>query len=110
CAHVVATLEALELSVIMTAAAPSDYSRPTLLGVEDYVCDLVLILRNVIEGKHRRRSIEVHKYRRSNHHKGEYPFTISTRGAAVFPLDGGMRRQRPLDHRERYSSGSARLD
>ncbi|MBX3232942.1 MAG: hypothetical protein KIT84_44865 [Labilithrix sp.] len=40
-------LEDRGLTVIITAEAPADYSRPTVLGAEDYVCDLVLVLRNV---------------------------------------------------------------
>jgi len=78
------------------------------MGVEDYVCDLTLVLRNIIHGGRRRRSIEVNKYRRSAHYKGEYPCTVTTRGLAVFPLDA----REPPDGTvvERYSSGVEGLD
>jgi circadian clock protein KaiC len=80
----------------------------TTLDIEDYLCDLVLVLRNIIDGERRRRSIEVHKYRRSAHYKGEYPCTITTRGLSIFPLDA---RERPeIDTTERYSSGMPGLD
>lgn len=111
CAYLIGALEGLDLTVVITAAAPADYSRPTLLGVEDYVCDLVLILRNVVEGKRRRRSVEVHKYRRSLHFKGEYPLSITNTGLAVFPTEAPARaeedaRTGPL----RFSSGFEGLD
>ena len=98
------------LSSIILAESGGDYGTLTTLGVEDYVCDLVVILRNVVDGERRRRTIEVNKYRRSAHYKGEYPCTITSRGLAVFPLDA----QEPLPPRtqsmERYSSGFPGLD
>jgi circadian clock protein KaiC len=52
--------------------------------------------------------VEVHKYRRSAHFKGEYPCTITTRGLAIFPLDARERQE--VEGMERYSSGVAGLD
>lgn len=102
------TLRRLGLTAVIIAEAPSDYGQLTTMGVEDYVCDLTIILRNIIDGGRRRRSIEVNKYRRSAHYKGEYPCTVTTRGLAVFPLDA---KERPDDEQvERYSSGVAGLD
>lgn len=102
------TLRTLGLTAIILAEAPDDYGPLTTMGVEDYVCDLTLILRNVIDGGRRRRSIEVNKYRRSAHYKGEYPCAVTTRGLAVFPLDA---KEPPGEMNvERYSSGIAGLD
>src|SRR5205085_10192132 len=71
----------LGLTAVVTAEAPQDYGPPlTTLGVEDFVCDLVLILRHLVDNDRRRRSIEIHKYRRSGHYKGEYPYTITPQG------------------------------
>ena len=104
-------LEDRGLTVILTAEAPADYSRPTVLGAEDYVCDLVLVLRNVVDGKRRRRTIEVHKYRRSGHFKGEYPCTIANTGVVVFPLDALTASEHPVHAAtERFSSGMRGLD
>jgi len=98
----------LGLTAIILAEAPSDYAQLTTLGVEDYVCDMVVIMRLVVDGDRRRRSIEVNKYRRSAHYKGEFPCTITTRGLAIFPLDAP---DRPESEKiERYSSGVAGLD
>jgi circadian clock protein KaiC len=78
------------------------------MGVEDYVCDLTVILRNIIDGSRRRRSIEVNKFRRSAHYKGEYPCTITPRGLTVFPL--AAKESPATSGVERYSSGVAGLD
>jgi circadian clock protein KaiC len=106
--QLVHTFRAHGLTAIILAEAADDYGPLTTMGVEDYVCDMTLILRNIVDGGRRRRSIEVNKYRRSAHYKGEYPCTVTTRGLAVFPLDakehtGGITV-------ERYSSGVEGLD
>lgn len=104
----VSAFRRLGLTSIITAEAPADYGQLTTLGVEDYVCDLVLILRNLVDGERRRRSIEVHKYRRSPHYKGEYPCTITSKGLVIFPLDGN---ESPIAREtERFSSGLPGLD
>ena len=101
-------LRSLGLTSLIISEAPGDYGPLTTIQVEDYVCDMTVILRNIIDGGRRRRSIEVNKYRRSAHYKGEYPCTITTRGLAVFPLDA---KERPQDEQiERYSSGVQGLD
>ena len=101
-------LRMLGLTTIILAEAEGDYGPLTTMGVEDYVCDLTLILRNIIDGGRRRRSIEVNKYRRSAHYKGEYPCTVTTKGLAVFPLDA--REYPSTTSVERYSSGVPGLD
>jgi circadian clock protein KaiC len=107
--QLVHALRRLGLTAVIIAEAPYDYGQLTTMGVEDYVCDLTIILRNIIEGGRRRRSIEVNKYRRSAHYKGEFPCTITTRGLAAFPLDA---REPPAeeDVLQRYSSGVTGLD
>ncbi len=106
--QLVHALKSLGLTSIITAEAPADYGQHTVLGVEDFVCDLVVTLRNVVDGDRRRRSIEVQKYRRSPHFKGEYPCTITSRGIAVFPLDAPD--TDPSPSTDRYSSGVEGLD
>ena len=106
--QLVHSLGRMGLTSVILAESPQDMSQLTTLGVEDYVCDLVVVLRNAIEGDRRRRSIEVNKYRRSAHFKGEYPCTITTRGLIIFP-------QNPREHPdlvpvERFSSGVRGLD
>jgi circadian clock protein KaiC len=102
------TFRRLNLTALILSEGAVRPGELTTLNVEDYLCDMVLVLRNTIDGERRRRSIEVHKYRRSAHYKGEYPCTITTRGIAIFPLDA---RERPdVGTSIRYSSGLAGLD
>src|SRR6185295_11236732 len=106
--QLVNTFHRVGVTGVVLAEAAQDYGQLTTLGVEDYVCDLVMILRNNIEADRRRRSIEVNKYRRSAHYKGEYPCTVTHRGLVIFP-------QNPREHPdfipiERFSSGVQGLD
>jgi circadian clock protein KaiC len=102
------TLRRLDVTGVILAESLHDYGQLTTLGIEDYVCDLVVVLRNTIEVDKRRRSIEVNKYRRSGHFKGEYPCTITTRGLVIFPQNP---KERPdFVPVERFSSGVAGLD
>jgi circadian clock protein KaiC len=98
----------LELTAVILAEASEQGDSTTSLGVEDYVCDMVVIFRNVIDAERRRRTIEINKYRRSAHYKGEYPCTITARGLAIFPLDA--REHEQSRDVERYSSGLPGLD
>jgi circadian clock protein KaiC len=104
-------LEARGFTVVLLSDSPADYSRPSTSGAEDGA-SLVLIVRNAVDDTRRRRTIEVYKYRRSDHRKGEYPFTISSGGVTIFPVemteagdDGGA-----LAAVERFSSGLSGLD
>lgn len=106
--QLVHTLRRLGVTGVILAESAQDYGQLTTLGVEDFVCDLVVILRNAVDGDRRRRSIEVNKYRRSGHFKGEYPCTITRHGVVIFPQNP---RERPdIASIERFSSGVAGLD
>lgn len=106
--NLVYALRSQGLTSIITAEAPSDYGQLTVLGIEDFVCDVVITIRNVPDGERRRRSIEVTKFRRSGHFKGEYPCAITTKGITVFPLDVETNQREA--HLTRFSSGVEGLD
>lgn len=55
-------------------------------GVEEYVVDNVILLRNDLDGERRRRTIEVIKMRGGRHREGRFPFTISDHGVQVVPI------------------------
>lgn len=107
--HLISAFRRLNLTSVVIAEARQDYGALTTLGVEDFVCDLTIVLRNIMDGGRRRRSIEINKYRRSGHFKGEYPCTITTKGLAVFPVDA-KEYPEEWEERERYSSGVEGLD
>jgi len=106
--QLVSAFRRMNLTSLLLAESPSDYGQLTTLGIEDFVCDCVIIVRNIIDGERRRRSVEINKYRRSAHLKGEFPFTITTKGLAVFPLS--VKEHPEPKATERYSSGVAGLD
>jgi len=105
--QLVHALREMDVTAVLLAEAEEAHGPLTTLGVEDYVCDMVLVLRNTVDGERRRRSIEINKYRRSAHYKGEYPCTITSKGLAIFPMTVG--RSLPSTQ-DRYSSGAPGLD
>ncbi|WP_026199368.1 circadian clock protein KaiC [Lamprocystis purpurea] len=102
-------LKGMGVTSVMTAERTSEYGEISRHGVEEFVTDNVVILRNVLEGEKRRRTVEVLKFRGTIHQKGEYPFTIMPdQGIVVIPLSAIE-----LDQRSSYtriSSGNAELD
>ena len=92
-------------TLIQETAPPS----PDSFGVEDFVVDNLVLLRNRLNQEKRRRTIEVLKYRGTDHHKGEYPFTISAEdGFVIIPLSEMQLKQESSS--ERVSTGVTELD
>ena len=78
-------------------------------GVEEFVADNVVVLRNLLEDEKRRRTVEVLKMRGAMHRKGEYPFTVLPgQGVVVIPLSV-MSLTQQSSH-QRMSSGNPHLD
>ncbi|WP_197517593.1 circadian clock protein KaiC [Colwellia sp. PAMC 20917] len=102
-------LKKLSVTAIVTAERVEEYGALARFGVEEFAADNVLILRNVLVEERRRRTIEILKFRGSFHHKGEFPFSITTdEGIVVIPLA-----ETALDQKsstDRVSSGNAVLD
>src|SRR5206468_1991978 len=96
--------------VVITAesAAPSSGAL-SRHGIEEFVADNVVILRNELEDEKRRRTVEVLKLRGAMHRKGEYPFTVLPgQGVVVIPLSGMALDQGSSD--TRISTGNDVLD
>jgi circadian clock protein KaiC len=97
------------VTAVMTAERTEDYGPIARFGVEEFIADNVMVLRNVLEDEKRRRTIEILKFRGTDHQKGEFPFTIvSGDGIVVIPLSTIQLRQKSSD--VRISSGDADLD
>lgn len=107
--RIATALKALGVTAVMTAERNEEYGEISRYGVEEFVADNVIILRNVLDDEKRRRTIETLKFRGTRHQKGEYPFTVvSDDGIVVIPLSALA-----LEHRSsqvRISSGNAELD
>jgi circadian clock protein KaiC len=106
--RLVARLKQLKVTSIMTTERVEEYGPIARFGVEEFVSDNVIILRNVLEGERRRRTAEILKLRGTTHMKGEYPFTITKDGVNIFPL--GAMRLTQRSSNARSSSGVATLD
>lgn len=103
------SLKRLNLTAVMTAERVEEYGQVARYGVEEFVADNVIILRNVLEVEKRRRTLEVLKFRAARHQKGEYPFTIvEGTGVVCVPLTAMELTQGSED--VRVPSGNTTLD
>jgi circadian clock protein KaiC len=102
-------LKALEVTTIVTAERDSEYGPVARFGVEEFVADNVIILRNVLEDEKRRRTIEILKFRGTTHQKGEFPFSIVPgRGIVIIPLSALELKQ--ASSNVRITSGNEEID
>ena len=103
------SLKSLGVTSVVTAERSLDYGPISASGVEEFVADNVIVLRNVLEEEKRRRTVEVLKFRGAAHSKGEFPLTIlSDAGIVVVPLSGTELKQGSTDLR--VTSGVPALD
>ncbi len=101
-------LKLIEVTTVITTERLDEYGPVARFGVEEFVADNVVIVRNVLEGERRRRTVEILKLRGTTHMKGEYPFTITNQGINIFPL--GAMRLTQRSSNTRVSSGIPTLD
>ncbi len=107
--RIASALKALGVTAVLTAERTDDYGPIARFGVEEFIADNVMILRNVLEDESRRRTIEILKFRGCDHQKGEYPFTIVPDGGViVIPLSAMSLSMKSSE--VRISSGNERLD
>ena len=107
--RLVAALKELGVTTLMTAERRDDKGDLTRFGVEEFVVDNVIVLRNTIVEEKRRRTIEVLKFRGAFHNKGEFPFSIDPRdGFVVIPLTAIELKQKSSN--VRITSGNAQVD
>ncbi len=104
-----AALKEMGVTAILTAERAEEDGSVALYGVEEFVADNVIILRNTLEQEKRRRTVEILKFRGTSHQKGQFPFTMTGgQGIIVLPLSAIELRQRSSN--VRISSGIAELD
>jgi circadian clock protein KaiC len=107
--RIASALKTLGVTAVMTAERTDDFGPIARFGVEEFIADNVMVLRNVLEDEKRRRTIEILKFRGTDHQKGEFPFTIvADEGMVVIPLSAIQLRQKSSD--VRISSGNQDLD
>ncbi|MDH4128403.1 MAG: circadian clock protein KaiC [Spirochaetota bacterium] len=102
-------LKTLKVTAILTAERINEYGEIARYGVEEFVADNVIILRNILEEEKRRRTMEILKFRGCSHQKGEYPFTIiPNEGIIMIPLSSMELKQKSSD--TRIDSGNDELN
>jgi circadian clock protein KaiC len=107
--RIAVALKQMGVTAVLTAERTNEFGEIARFGVEEFVADNVIILRNVLEAEKRRRTVEILKFRGTTHQKGEYPFTIvPEEGIVVIPLSAIELKQRSSTIR--ITSGNSELD
>lgn len=101
-------LKTMGVTAVLTSERTQEYGDIARYGVEEFVADNVIILRNALEDEKRRRTVEILKFRGTAHQKGEFPFTITPSGIAIIPLSAIELKQSSSNIR--ISSGNGELD
>ena len=107
--RITSAIKDMGVTAILTAEREEEYGSISRHGVEEFVSDTVIILRNVLKDEKCRRTIQVLKMRGDTHFKGEYPFTINAgTGISILPLSA--RELKQSSSTTRISFGSPDLD
>ncbi|MEL6268855.1 MAG: circadian clock protein KaiC [Chloroflexota bacterium] len=107
--RIASALKQIGVTTVMSAERDQEYGPVARYNIEEFVADNVIILRNILHGERRRRTMEILKFRGAMHHKGEYPFAIiPDQGIEVIPLASLQLRQE--SNNLRVTSGSESLD
>ncbi len=102
-------LRGMGVTSIITAERVEDGGPISRYGVEEFVSDNVIVLRNALQEEVRRRTVEILKFRGTGHQKGEWPFTIVPgQGVVVIPLSALELKQK--SSAARVTSGIEELD
>ena len=97
------------LTVVLTVERERDSATISRQGIDEFVADTVVVLRNALVGERRRRTVEIVKYRGSRHREGSSPFTIHpAQGIVSLPLSSLRLTQ--TSTLTRISSGTPELD
>jgi circadian clock protein KaiC len=102
-------LREMEITAVLTSERTAEYGEISRYGIEEFVADNVIILRNSLVEEKRRRTIEILKFRGVSHQHGEFPFTIvSEQGIVVIPFSTDVSKRK--SSRKRIPSGNQELD
>ena len=96
------------VTLLLTAERLQEYGRITRHGVEDFISDCVVVLRQILEEHRVRRTVQVYKLRGGAHYNDEFPFVIGEDGLSVLPLSAMRLSQGSLT--DRVSVGNQKLD
>lgn len=107
--RIIQAIRKMGVTSVLTTERTGENGQNCRYGVEEFVADNVIILRNTLEMEQRYRSLEILKMRGVAHRRGEFPFVVvDGRGIEVIPLSAI-----PLEHpssRRRTTFGDPELD
>ncbi len=107
--RVASALKEMGVTSVLTVERSDEHGPISRFGVEEFVADNVVTLRNVPEREKRRRTLEVLKFRGAEHRSGEWLFTIvQQEGVVVLPIS--LMALRPPASSERVTTGNGSLD
>lgn len=107
--RIASALKSMGVTAILTAERVEEYGPIARFGVEEFIADNVMVLRNTLETEVRRRTVEILKFRGTDHQKGEFPFTIMADvGIVAIPLSTMQLKQHSSS--VRITSGNKELD
>lgn len=106
--RILAALARLSVTTLITMERTQEDGAVGRFGVEEFVADNVLVLRNRLERERRRRTVEILKFRGTPHRTGEFAFTIGAEGIAVLTPPDAAPAAPLADHR--LSIGVGALD
>ena len=102
-------LREMEVTSVLTSERTKEYGGISRQGIEEFVADNVVIMRNALFEERRRRTIEILKFRGVSHQHGEFPFTIvAERGMVVIPFSTDVLKRKSSS--DRVTSGDEDLD
>ena len=102
-------LQELGCTGMMTAERTEEHGSISKHGVEDFVADCVIVLRQELIAERVRRTAQVYKLRGDRHHHGGFPFAIEVpEGIVVLPLSAAQLSQSSSD--ERIAFGNEAFD
>jgi len=102
-------LKKMDVTSLLTAERIEEYGNISRFGVEEFVTDNVIVVRNVLTEEKRRRTIEILKFRGTTHQKGEWPFTIVP-GKGMYVIALSEMELKHVSSSVRISSGNKILD
>jgi circadian clock protein KaiC len=107
--EVAAAVNDMGVTSVITAERAHDHDGISRFGVEEFVADNVVILRNVLEQEKRRRTVEILKLRGAPHRSGEFSFAIDPdAGLTVIPFS--LVELQQVASSIRVSAGNVELD
>lgn len=102
-------LREMEITTVLTSERTTDYGAISRYGIEEFVADNVIVMRNALLEDKRRRTIEILKYRGASHQHGEFPLTIiPNQGIVVIPLATDVLKSKSSN--QRITTGNEELD